>query len=54
MPLLLGKHMHHQKTIEEFIPLYGTWGSIRKKLPTSKARTKVVRIDKNHPTDEQA
>jgi hypothetical protein len=54
MPLLLGKHMHHQKTAEEFTPLYGNRGSIHKKRPTSKARTKAVGIDKDHPTDEQA
>jgi hypothetical protein len=46
--------MHHQKTAEEFTTLYGNRGSICKKHPTLKARTKAVGIDKDHFTNEQA
>jgi hypothetical protein len=53
MLLLLGKYMYHQSTAEELTSLYRNWESIHKKWPISKARTKIVRIDKDHPTDEK-
>jgi hypothetical protein len=46
--------MHHQKTAEQCTALYGNRESICKKRPTSKARTKAVGIDNDHPTDEHA
>jgi hypothetical protein len=54
LPPLPEKQKHHRKTTEEFTALYGSRQSTRKKQPSSKATSKAVEVDGDHPTDEQA